>query len=64
MPDLREKDIRNMLIEAIKHAEILEHPDTLNTFSAYQVLLPNGNELWVNRRNGIIFGAGKSVNRI
>ena len=60
------KDMMINLVEKIEKAEIIYHPDTENTFAAYQIIIsqPGGAmDLWINARNMDIIGGGRVVNR-
>lgn len=57
-------EVKKALIEKIRNAEVIEHPDTVNTFAAYQIII-DGLELWGNSRDEDckIFHAGRLINR-
>lgn len=64
MNTLIEKEkAKDILSEQFHHAEVIFHPDTLNSFAAYQFILPDKYEIWMNARNGKIFHAGRLINR-
>jgi len=63
--EIIEKDkIIDTLEQKLKKADVIFHPDTDNTFAAYQVILPDKYEVWVNARNGLIIHAGRPINRV
>jgi alpha-amylase/alpha-mannosidase (GH57 family) len=60
---LNKDEIKTILSDLTKSAEITFHPDTMNTFAAYQVFIGKW-EIWLNARNGDVFSAGKTINRL
>ena len=61
---ITETDVKNELLCFCDSAEIIFHPDTENTFAAYQIIFAGGFDLWLNARNGCIFNAGRCVNKV
>lgn len=55
---------RNRLIDLLNEAEIITHPDTNSTFSAYQFILDGKFDIWMNARNGKIIATGLLMNAI
>lgn len=67
MEPYNEKDMLTKLCGRIQAAEIRFHPDTENTFAAYQIIMPQkggAHDLWINARNLDIIGGGRVINRL
>jgi hypothetical protein len=57
-----EAKVLMLLKSKIDDAQVVFHPDTPNTYAAYQVIF-DSYEIWINARNGTIIHAGRLINR-
>jgi hypothetical protein len=51
------------LVNRISQGIVKYHPDTENTFAAFEIQF-GGNSIWLNARNGEIISMGRTINSL
>lgn len=64
MKIIDQAEVIAIIQQKLAGADVRFHPDGENTFAAYQVILPEKFELWINARNGDLIHASRLINRL